>query len=618
MSMYFYLPFLLLCVISSGVRSQTPESIRVNGHEINTAYMDEELQNMMNDVGFPGMSIALIDHNEIVFNKVYGIKGTIKKKPLTTNTVFEACSLSKTYFVYLAHQLVDQGKLDLDKPIYFYLGNDRLKHDQRYKLITPRMILSHSSGIENWESHNQEDLLEILNDPGTAHVYSGEGYNYLAEAVEHILGESHETSMNRLVLEPLKLKNTFLKFEANKPSDFAFGHTAFNSQNEKWKNKTPVPSSAVNSTTADYAKVLIAIFKKLSPERIREIMTPVVPATPNDKINFWGPGFMIHVGAGDTLVTQGGSNEGYKSLAVYSPSKQSGFIYFTNNDRGWTIGPKLNELTTQFESNFLMSNTNETFYPSHTIDLLKTYRQCGKEKMFAQIDKLLTLQRLEPTTLNEIGEQFFSEDKQIAMQVLQKNVQAFPTNPTAFYLMADLCREQAEYGLAVHYLRSAEQLGFSEWPIDKKLISYENELNKRTSCCSSAHTILPGLETIIEAEAFCKASGIQTDVTKDFTGGELIGWTNNGDWIEYQVEVQRSGKYNLNLRLASPQGKGKMDLLSNNKLIKRLDHFPVTRNMDNYQTLSTTVMLEAGRQTFRLNVKQGNFDLNWFSLYAKK
>src|SRR5205823_3170598 len=129
----------------------------------------------------PGLSIAVIRDGKIVWKHGFGQKnahpsatGTRDGKtdgPVRDDTLFPAASLSKPVFAYLTLRLVDRGVLDLDKPLYEYLPNQRIEQDERYKQITARMILSHTSGLPNWGG----TPLRLLFAPGERWSYSSEG-----------------------------------------------------------------------------------------------------------------------------------------------------------------------------------------------------------------------------------------------------------------------------------------------------------------------------------------------------------------------------------------------------------------------------------------------------------
>ena len=111
-----------------------------------------------------------------------------EKLPITAETIFEGASLSKSVFAFFVLTYVEEGKLSLDKPLYEYLPYDDIDHDDRYKKIIARMVLSHRSGFPNWRRDEADGKLKIKFEPGTQYHYSGEGYQYLAMVLRHIEG----------------------------------------------------------------------------------------------------------------------------------------------------------------------------------------------------------------------------------------------------------------------------------------------------------------------------------------------------------------------------------------------------------------------------------------------
>ena len=177
--------------------AQERSSFVVNAKKVDIAQFEDRLGQMMEQLGVPGMSLAIIDDGKIVFYKGLGLKELNSSKEVDQRTIFEACSLSKSFLVMVAHQLVDEGRLDLDLPVFRYMEHEKLEYDQRYKQITTRMLLSHSSGMENWIFNNKRDKLELLANPGERYVYSGEGYQYLAMVIEKLLDQPYRRIYSR-------------------------------------------------------------------------------------------------------------------------------------------------------------------------------------------------------------------------------------------------------------------------------------------------------------------------------------------------------------------------------------------------------------------------------------
>ncbi len=157
----------------------------------------------------PGVSISIIYNNKIYCsNKQFGFSDINLKTPVTNETIFEACSMTKPMFAYVVLNLIDEGKLDLDKPLYKYLDEQFICELNYDKLITARMILSHTSGLPNWRKGEEEceGPIPIYFKPGTQFSYSGEGMFCLQRVIEKITGETLDVYAKRTLFDPLKLK----------------------------------------------------------------------------------------------------------------------------------------------------------------------------------------------------------------------------------------------------------------------------------------------------------------------------------------------------------------------------------------------------------------------------
>jgi len=447
-------------------------SFIVNGRHLLKSEFDRAVNEMLIDARIPGISIAIIDNGKIVYSNAFGYK-TIKGKDLVdTNTLFEACSLSKSFVVYMVNKLVDEGRLELDKPLYEYLKYPLLEHDARYKLITARMVLSHSSGIENWKADNDPDELEILENPGSEFRYSGEGYQYLSKIIEYILNESYQDYIEKAIIKPLNLERTYLNFnlEGTSPSNYAIGHTIFEKEVKKFKNTSPIPASGINLTAKDYAKLMISLFneKYFSSDRINDMKKPVIKEYVDNSALFYGPGFEILFTKKDTLILHGGDNYGFKGFICYSTSHKSGLVFLANSDRGKSLAKKLCEMTIDCDITDYFMNDYRSQYPSNAIELFNTYLQNGENQMMVQIHSQLKKPNGEigDKTLNELGRQFIFHDNVLARKLLNENIKLNPKSSFAYYLLGHLDMIESDFYSALTNLVMAKNLKYTNDPID--------------------------------------------------------------------------------------------------------------------------------------------------------
>jgi len=199
------------------------------------AAIDARVRAAMAETRANGMAIAVIDDGRVAYVHAYGARNA-KGNPLQIDTVMYGASLTKTVMAYTTLTLVDQGKLDLDAPLADYLERPLISYgegqthlakygpyrdlagDERWRTITARMALTHSTGFHNFWFIEPDQKLRIHFDPGSRYSYSGEGFVYLQRAVEKITGQPLDEFMQRTLFGPLGMTNSSYlwqdKFEA--------------------------------------------------------------------------------------------------------------------------------------------------------------------------------------------------------------------------------------------------------------------------------------------------------------------------------------------------------------------------------------------------------------------
>ncbi|HTI10446.1 MAG TPA: serine hydrolase [Puia sp.] len=484
--------FLFLAAIllySAGLNAQQQKYFMTNGRSVDIAAFNADMTNMIREIGVPAISLAIIDSDQVVFSGTYGYREMGKKIIADENTVFEAASLTKMFLLFVVQQLVQEGAFDLNKPMYQYLEYPPLEHDPRYKLITPRMILSHSSGIENWKWEHNKDTLEIVSNPGEKFVYSGEGYQYLAKVIEKVLHQSYEHYIDERVLQPLGIKKTYLKYSLSGsgadrkeiPSDYAIGYNDFEEAFKKTKDTFPVPASGAQTTAGEYAKLILAMFngKYLSQQQVRNMLLPIVRVR-EDRDEVWmGSGFSEIYTEKDTIISFSGSNPGFKSEIFYSVPHKRGFIFLTNGDRGDMVITRLNKMSAVMNIDFLFAESYYEQYPSTAIHLFQLYREKNAAAMFAAINRLKKEGKLPVNTLNELGDTFMGHDKDIARKLLEENIALYPDSSVAYGLLGSAYLEQGNYEMAYKNLKKARELHFGLWDITLSLKKCEEKITPR-------------------------------------------------------------------------------------------------------------------------------------------
>ncbi|SEN29880.1 glycosyl hydrolase [Lihuaxuella thermophila] len=135
-----------------------------------------------------------------------------------------------------------------------------------------------------------------------------------------------------------------------------------------------------------------------------------------------------------------------------------------------------------------------------------------------------------------------------------------------------------------------------------------NSFGFKASSGGNAYAI-PGK---IEAENYQTMSGVQTETTTDTGGGQNVGWIDPGDWMDYKVNVQTTGGYKIEYRVASTGTSGQIQLKSGSNVLATTN-VPNTGGWQNWTTVQATVQLNAGVQTLRLHAGGGGFNINWIN-----
>lgn len=452
-----------------------------NGKDIKIEQFNDKILHLMDSIGVPGASLSIIENNKVVYSQTYGYKNSTEKIQADSNTVFEACSLSKTYLVYVTYILSDEGRIDLNKPIYQYLENDRLTHDPRYKLITPLMILQHTSGIENWQEDNNKEILEIIEEPGKKFNYSGEGFEYLASVISRILDEPYETYMKKMVLNPLNLKHTLLHFDSiDSNTNFTYGHNLFGMRNEKWISAVPSPASSVHTTSNEYAKFLISFFDKtqFSGHRVKQMLKTKEKIYSDSHGEYYiSNGLFTIKSAKDIIVNFSGSNTGFKADMLYSVRNKRGYILFTNSELGIMLSPEVNKLTTQLPADVWFNNIefkNLAFLDNLTI----AYRKLGKDQFLEVIgNSAKDSSYFEPEIFEYFVSRLMRSDKATAGNVAEVLNRTKENWPYILYVLGVTEDEiHQNYTKALKYFKIAKSLKYTSGNIDSYIARCEKKL----------------------------------------------------------------------------------------------------------------------------------------------
>jgi serine-type D-Ala-D-Ala carboxypeptidase/endopeptidase len=345
---------------------------RVDGTVISADSLQHKIQRLMKLANVSGACISVFNNNKPVFTKAFGLANVPKKEPLKKTSVLYAASFAKVVFAYIAMQLVQEKKLDLDKPLGEYLdkplvdykikgfkrGYQDLKNDERYKKITGRMCLDHTTGLPNWRWTETDKKLKIKFDPGTRYSYSGEGMYLLQFIISQITGKDYETLSQERVFKPLGMINTSQVWQARFDSMICYGHNDKGEPYELMKWDEASAGGSMSTTLEDYTKFYTALIqsKGLTKASFNEMIKPQVRirsrqqfgpnaltnSTDNDNIQLsYGLGVGLMKTPYGIAFFKEGHDDGWGHYSICFADKGIAIIIMTNNDNGESIFKEL-------------------------------------------------------------------------------------------------------------------------------------------------------------------------------------------------------------------------------------------------------------------------------------
>lgn len=252
--------------------------------------IDAAVHQMMHETSAQGLALAVIDAGAVTHVSVYG-KRNAKGDALTSDSIMYAASLTKSAFAYLLLQLEHDGIIQLDTPISQYLPKalpeyadaktedlyarwSDLAGDERWRNITPRMLLNHASGFANFGFLEPDGKLRFHFQPGSRYAYSGDGLILLQFVLEQGLGLDIGQEMQKRLFQPLGMSNSSMIWRDDFTGRTADGWT-IEGKVEPHDDRSRVRAAgSLDSSISDMAKLTAAMVKgQLLSEKARQELT---------------------------------------------------------------------------------------------------------------------------------------------------------------------------------------------------------------------------------------------------------------------------------------------------------------------------------------------------------
>jgi CubicO group peptidase (beta-lactamase class C family) len=313
-----------------------------------------------------GLAIAIIDGGEVAHQNAYGYANVEAQRPLGLDTVMYGASLTKTAVAYAALMRVEAGEFDLDRPLADYLEKPLpdypdyadLKSDERWRRLTARHVLAHTTGFANFRWLEEDGVLRFHREPGSAYGYSGEGFYILQLALEEHFKTDLGADMQARLFAPLGLTRTSMQWRDDFAPDLADGYALDGSFEPHDARSSPSAAGSMDTTIRDQAKLWAAfargdLLAKKSHEMLFAPQTAITTASQFPTLRATsdprGPAIGLSSGLGlivfndpsGAMVMKGGHNDWTGNMAVCQLALQRCVIALGNSVRAELIYPEL-------------------------------------------------------------------------------------------------------------------------------------------------------------------------------------------------------------------------------------------------------------------------------------
>jgi CubicO group peptidase (beta-lactamase class C family) len=347
--MRFAIAAILVCLdLVPPVRAQPGEARFVER-------LEPFIQKAMRDDRIPGLAIGVVEGGKPVYVRGFGtMDARDPSRPVTADTLFHMASITKTFVATAVMQLVERNLVDLDAPVIKYVPDFRLK-DPRYRSITVRQMLTHTSGMPDvedylWDKPEFDDgALDryvrglqdktLLSEPGTKFAYSNMAYEVLGDLVAKVSGMSFEDYVREAILSPTDMRSSTLLLKQADPAKLAAGHTRAKDGSvipiaHYPYNRAHTPSSNLHSSAKDMVQWILLNLNRgeLNGHRILQDSAYERMWTPTDISGRQRVGicWFLSKYKEQQIVMHGGQDVGFLTTLVLLPARKVGAVVMIN------------------------------------------------------------------------------------------------------------------------------------------------------------------------------------------------------------------------------------------------------------------------------------------------
>jgi CubicO group peptidase (beta-lactamase class C family) len=322
---------------------------------------DQLVQGMVDAWRVPGLAVAIVKDGEVIYQKGFGFRDREKKLPVTEDTLFAIGSSTKAFTTFVMGTLVDEGKLDWDKPVATFLPGFKLYDRTATELMTPRDLVTHRSGLPrhdlSWYNATELSRKELVARlPYLKPTYTlRERFQYnnlmvltAGYLVEQVTGRSWEDNVRERIFGPLGMTGANFSVEdSQKAADFALPYVEEEDESIKlipFRVVTNMgPAGSINASVHDMAKWVqvhlsggkVGDRQIIGAATLADIHSPhmvIDEAAERPELSqpSYGMGWFIDSYRGHQRVEHGGNIDGFSALVTLLPQDGVGMVILTN------------------------------------------------------------------------------------------------------------------------------------------------------------------------------------------------------------------------------------------------------------------------------------------------
>src|SRR5436309_9600600 len=322
-------------------------------------FLDALIPSQLRNRNIAGAVVSVVKDGQVLFQKGYGYADFEAKKPvLADQTLFRPGSISKLFTATAVMQLVEQGKLDLDRDVNEYLDfaipktypepvtlRQLLTHTAGFEETLKNLFVAHESDLKPLRTYLVNQMPPRIFSTGKVVSYSNYGFTVAGYIVEHVSGEKFERYIDNHILKPLRMTNS--TFDQPLPvaltPQMSQGYLAAAKKPRDLEFVQAAPAGALSTTAADMTRFMLAFLQDgtvdgvaiLKPETVRQMENRQFELHP--MINGLGLTFMEYSMNGQHIVAHGGDTVYFHSDMVLVPDAHVGY-FISYNSLGKNVG----------------------------------------------------------------------------------------------------------------------------------------------------------------------------------------------------------------------------------------------------------------------------------------